>query len=75
VRAYNDDAVVNGLHFDRHAETRAVEVFTQALGLACTEFHANPLGMGWLPNWNRITAAIPDFLERYREAVDKDNEG
>ena len=23
-----------------------------------------------LPNWNRITSAIPDFLERYRDAVD-----
>ncbi len=75
VRAYYDDAAVNGLQFDRHAETRAVEVFTQALGLACSEFRENPLGVIGLPNWNRITAAIPDFLERYREAIDADNDG
>jgi hypothetical protein len=24
--------------------------------------------------WNRITAAIPDFLERYQDAIDADNE-
>ncbi len=75
VRAYNDDAAINGLHFDRHSETRAVEVFTQALGLACTEFAANPFGVSGLPNWNRITAAIPDFLDRYRDAIDEDNAG
>jgi glucosyl-3-phosphoglycerate synthase len=74
VRAYNDDAAVNGLLFDRHAETRAVEVFAQALGLASAEFHSDPLGVSGLPNWNRITAAIPDFLERYQDAIDADNE-
>ena len=73
VRSYHDAAAINGLVFDRHAESRAVEVFTNALGAACEEFQADPLGVLALPNWNRITSAIPDFLERYREIVDAES--
>ena len=73
VRVYHDDAVVNGLEFDRHTETLAVEVFTRALGRACQEFEADPLAYTGLPNWNRVDSAIPDFLERFRAAVEADN--
>jgi glucosyl-3-phosphoglycerate synthase len=73
VRQYHDDAVLNGLRFDRHTENRAVEVFTSGIARACEEFEREPLAYAGLPNWNRVTAAIPDFLARYREAVDADN--
>jgi len=73
VRQYHDDAVVNGLRFDRHTENRAVEVFTSGIARACEEFEREPLAYAGLPNWNRVTAAIPDFLDRYREVVDADN--
>jgi glucosyl-3-phosphoglycerate synthase len=73
VRVYHDDAVINGLLFDRHAETSAVEVFTRALGRACEEFDADPLAYTGLPNWNRVDSAIPDFLERFRDGVDADS--
>ena len=26
-----------------------------------------------IPNWSRVTSAIPDFLERLKNAVDDDN--
>jgi glucosyl-3-phosphoglycerate synthase len=73
VRSYNDDAATNGLDFDRHLETVAVEVFLSALERACDEFQQAPLASPGLPNWNRVTSAIPDFLPRYREAIDEDN--
>ncbi|HSQ61236.1 MAG TPA: glycosyl transferase [Acidobacteriota bacterium] len=73
VRSYHDDAIVNSLRFDRHSETRTVEVFTQALSTACGEFRSDPFGAMALPNWNRVTAAIPDFLRRYQEAIDSEN--
>jgi glucosyl-3-phosphoglycerate synthase len=73
VRVYHDDAILNGLLFDRHAESSAVEVFTRALSRACEEFEADPLAYTGLPNWNRVDAAIPDFLERFRDAVDADS--
>ncbi len=73
IRSYHDDAVTNGLLFDRHAETLAVEVFMDALERGCEEFERAPLAQTGLPNWNRVTSAIPDFLPRYREAIDADN--
>jgi glucosyl-3-phosphoglycerate synthase len=73
IRSHHDDAVTNGLLFDRHAETLAVEVFVEALSRGCETFNRDPLAQTGLPNWNRVTSAIPDFLERYREAIDADN--
>ena len=70
VKVYADDASLNGLAFDRHAETAAIEMFVRALRRASEEFEADPMAYVGLPNWNRITSAIPDFLERYRDAVD-----
>lgn len=73
IRSHHDDAVTNGLRFDRHAETVAVEVFLSALERGCDEFEHAPLAFPGLPNWNRVSSAIPDFLPRYREAIDDDN--
>ncbi len=73
IRSYHDDAVTNGLQFDRHAETLAVEVFVDALARGCEAFERAPVAQTGLPNWNRVTSAIPDFLPRYREAIDADN--
>jgi len=73
IRSHHDDAVTNGLLFDRHGETLAVEVFLKALERGCEEYERAPLESVGLPNWNRVTSAIPDFLPRYREAIDADN--
>jgi glucosyl-3-phosphoglycerate synthase len=73
IRSYNDDAMTNGLLFDRHSETLAVEVFVRALERGCEEFERDPLAQTGLPNWNRVTSAIPDFLPRSRGAIDADN--
>ncbi len=74
IRSYHDDAITNGLLFDRHSEQLAIEVFSGALDRGCDEFERAPLALTGLPNWNRVTAAIPDFLPRFREAVDADND-
>jgi glucosyl-3-phosphoglycerate synthase len=70
VRAYHDDSAINGLFYDRHAESAAVEMFTRALSRAAEEFIQDPMVYAGLPNWNRVGSAIPDFLERYRAAVE-----
>ena len=74
IRSHHDDAVTNGLQFDRHFETLATEVFVSALERGCEEFEHSPLGATSLPNWNRVTSAIPDVLPRYRQAIDADND-
>jgi len=74
IKRYNDDAAINGLSFDRHQETIAVEAFTSAIQIAGKEFQENPLYSPLIPNWNRVTSAIPDFLEQLHAVVEEENQ-
>ncbi len=74
IKRYSDDAVINDLLFDRHDEGSAVETFVNGLRIASRAFTEDPLGSPLIPNWNRVTSAIPDILDQLRAAVDKDNE-
>jgi glucosyl-3-phosphoglycerate synthase len=73
ITKYHDDAAINGLDFDRHEEGVAVETFTKGIELASRAFVEDPLRIPLIPNWSRVTSAIPDFLERLKNAVDDDN--
>jgi glucosyl-3-phosphoglycerate synthase len=73
LKRYEDDAAINGLNFDRHAESEAVEAFTRGIREASEIFLKDPFGAPLIPNWNRVTSAIPDFMERLQAAVDEDN--
>ena len=73
IRKYSDDAAVNGLPYDRHAEGTAVDVFARAVDTAGKIVVEDPLGAPLISNWNRVTSAIPEFLERFRAAVEEDN--
>ncbi|MBE9542072.1 MAG: glycosyl transferase [Proteobacteria bacterium] len=73
IKRYNDDAAINGLFFDRHQETITVEAFTRAIQIAGEEFRKDPLYSPLIPNWNRVTSAIPDFLEQLQEVVEEEN--
>jgi glucosyl-3-phosphoglycerate synthase len=73
VTRYNADAMINGLFFDRHLEETAAETFAHALRLSSEEFFADPLGAPLIPNWNRVSSALPGFLGALSEAVDADN--
>ncbi len=75
IASYNDDAALNGLAFDRHEEERAVETFTRALRAAGLGFVRDPMGTPQIPNWNRVTSALPDLLDELREAVEADAAG
>jgi glucosyl-3-phosphoglycerate synthase len=70
---YEADATINGLAFDRHEEAKAVEAFTHAIGMAAQTFVENPMGNPLIPNWNRVSSAIPDIFEMLSLAVDEDN--
>ena len=73
IKRYNDDATLNGLLFDPHQETKLVEAFTKAIQIAGKEFHEDPRYSPLIPNWNRVTSAIPDFLEQLYDTVEKEN--
>lgn len=74
IMKYEADAAINGLQFDRHEEAKAVEAFTRAIGLACQTFMDNPMTTPLIPNWNRVSAAIPDMFEMLKLAVEADNQ-
>lgn len=73
IRDYHDDAAINGLRFDRHEEAKAVEAFNKGIQIAAERYLADPLGVPLIDNWNRVTSAIPDFLDQLREAVELDS--
>jgi len=73
ITRYNADAQIDGLYFDRHGEELAKETFARSIHLAAEAFMEDPLGQPLIPNWNRITAALPTFLDELKEAVELDN--
>jgi glucosyl-3-phosphoglycerate synthase len=74
LRFYAADAVVNGLEFPRHEEEMAVATFAKSIRVAAQGHMEDPLFWPLIPNWNRVEAALPRFLEELREAVRLDNE-
>lgn len=74
IMKYEADAAINGLRFDRHEEAMAVESFTHAIALACQSFMDDPMATPLIPNWNRVSTAIPDIFEMLKLAVDADNQ-
>jgi glucosyl-3-phosphoglycerate synthase len=74
LKRYEDDAAVNGLIFDRHAESLALETFTHGISKAADTITDDPLGVPLISSWDRVTSAIPDILDRIVKAVEQDNE-
>ena len=73
IETYQNDAIINGLNFDRHAEEQAVELFAQNLMTAAAYFLDNPMDTPFVPSWNRVISAVPDVMERLLDAVHEDN--
>lgn len=73
IETYDNDARMNGLTLDRHAEEKAVEMFAQNIMHAGEHFLANPMETPFIPSWNRVISAMPDVLDRLYEAVEEDN--
>jgi glucosyl-3-phosphoglycerate synthase len=73
LKRYEDDAAINGLFFDRHQESLAVDTFTNGIKKAAEIITEDPLGVPLIASWDRVTAAIPDILVKIKKAVDEDN--
>ncbi len=69
IRQYHADALMNGLHYDRHDEEQAVEGFAGQIVVAGEMFQEDPLGGEAIPNWSRVLTAFPDFPQELRQAV------
>jgi glucosyl-3-phosphoglycerate synthase len=73
IETYHNDAIMNGLTLDIHAEEKAVELFAQNIMKAGEAFLEKPMETPFIPSWNRVISAKPDILERLYEAVEEDN--
>lgn len=73
LKRYEDDAAINGLLFDRHDESLAVDTFTGGIKKAAEIIMEDPLGVPLITSWDRVTSAIPDILHLIKKAVDEDN--
>jgi len=74
VDTYHDDAVMNGLEYDRHKEGEAVELFAENIMEAGYEYldPKNSMEVPFMPSWKRVVSAVPDVLERLADAVELD---
>ncbi len=72
VETYHNDAVMNGLELDIHQEEKAVEMFAQNIMKAGQSFLDNPMETPFIPSWNRVVSAMPDVLDKLKEAVELD---
>jgi glucosyl-3-phosphoglycerate synthase len=73
LKRYEDDAAVNGLFFDRHGESLAVETFTEGIKNASEIIMKDPLGVPLISSWDRVTSALPEILDMVKSAVEEDN--
>ena len=73
IETYHNDAIMNGLTLDIHAEEKAVELFAQNIMKAGEAFLERPMETPFIPSWNRVISAKPDILERLYNAVEEDH--
>jgi glucosyl-3-phosphoglycerate synthase len=73
IETYYNDAMMNGLKLDIHQEEKAVEMFASNIMKAGQHFLDNPMERPFIASWNRVTSAMPNVLERLKEAVELDN--
>ena len=72
LEAYYNDAQMNGLSIDRHKEERAIELFAENIMRAGQFFLDNPQETPFIPTWNRVHSADPEFLSALHRAAAED---
>lgn len=72
VETYYNDAQMNGLTLDIHAEEAAIELFAENVLNAGQDFLENPMETPFIPSWNRAVSALPDILDELKAAVAAD---
>ena len=70
---YRSDAEMNGFKFDSHTEEKTVELFALNIIKAGDSFLKSPMDTPFIPTWSRVKSAIPNFLERLKDAINDDN--
>lgn len=72
VETYYNDAVINGLRLDIHAEEQAVELFAENIMKAGLHFLEHPMEKPFIPSWTRVNSAVPELSALFLEAIAND---
>ena len=72
LECYYNDAVMNGLTVDRHAEERAIELFAENIIEAGHTFLEFPSDTPFIPTWSRVNSADPDIMRDRVKAAELD---
>lgn len=70
---YNALSKINGLEYNRQKEIDAVTAFQDAIQEAAVEFYRDPLGVPLMAQWITVRSVLPDFSDKFAEAVALDN--
>ena len=70
---YNAMSKLNGLKYNREQETRAASMFQEAIGEAAKAYYDDPMGIPSLSPWITVRSVLPEFSEKFAEAVRLDN--
>ena len=73
ISKYNALSKISGLTYNRQSEILAVEAFQDAIKEAAQEFYENPMGVPPLSPWITVRSVMPEFSDRFDEAVKLDN--
>ena len=69
IDSYYNDALMNGLTLDRHAEEATVELFAKNIMVAGETYLTNPMETPFLPSWNQRQCRLARFSDTLRRAV------
>lgn len=72
IDSYANDAEMNGLVLDRHAEEQAVELFATNVLKAGEAFLESGEESAFIPSWQRVSSVIPDVFPQLVECVSLD---
>lgn len=69
IESYANDAAINGLHLDRHAEEQAVELFASNILKAGEAYLGGGEESPFIPSWHRVTSVYKDVFPEMLSAV------
>ncbi|MEQ8858144.1 MAG: glycosyl transferase [Pseudomonadales bacterium] len=72
IESYANDARINGLALDRHAEEQAVEVFASNILRAGESFLESGEDSPFMPAWNRVTSVYREVFDDLLTAARED---
>ena len=70
---YHNDAKLNGLDININDEEIMIEMFANNIIVAGQEFLDRPNHNPLTPNWNRVQNTMPDFKDKFIQAVAEDS--